>query len=39
LNEAASACVGGAVKIQKELDETRANATAAAQVLARLGGP
>ena len=39
LIEGANACAGEAVKIQKELDATRANATAAAQVLARLGGP
>jgi DNA-binding helix-hairpin-helix protein with protein kinase domain len=39
LIEGANACAGEAVKIQKELDAMRANATAAAQVLARLGGP
>ena len=37
--QGAKDCAAGAVKIQKELDATRANAIAAAQALARLGGP
>lgn len=39
LNDGADECAGEALEIQKQLDQARANAIAAAKVLARLGGP